>query len=641
MQLVSKLPSTNTPPKVVGNALRFRPIYMIPIVLLLIVFMQSFFKQQEAEVESLHYENLSNNLEVAYNETLIGYERSARLIFSEIVNQPEVLRLYSRAYRADEEEQDLIRTELYSMLIEDYNRLESMNLRHLHFHLPDNVSFLRFHQPDKYGDDLTDVRYTIVQTNATRTPTIGFEEGRVYNGFRYVFPLLYGGRHIGSVEVSVSFNAIQQDLTDLMPGATNFMLRSDIVQTTVFEDLQGNYVVSDLTDEYAYDRLVVENYRSQGLKWEQIEAINAALRAHPDFASRLATGEAFSLMVTVEGTDYTTSFLPVRNIKDEQVAYVMYYKVDEFITASRGSFIFGQVAVGLVGVGAILFFWYIDRSTLFINRQRLQLANQNITLEATNAALDEARKQAEAANQLKSQFLANMSHELRTPLNAILNFTKFVSTGMLGEVNNEQVDMLEKVGSNGKYLLTLINDLLDISKIEAGQLKLFVEDDVDLSKEFQAVADVAETALAEKSVNLVLDLQPDLPLVACDRRRVRQIMLNLVSNACKFTDEGSVTISLKQEGDIMKFAVTDTGPGVAPEDYEAIFETFRQTEVGLKKGGGTGLGLPISRRLAEIHGGNLAFESTVGKGSTFYFILPMHNETLAEIKRRQDIAVPA
>ncbi len=641
MQLVSKLPPPSTSPKAASSALRFRPVLVIPIVIVLIVLMQIFFKQQEDEVDSLHYQNLSRNLEVAYNETLIGYERAAKLIFSEIVNQPEVLRLYSRAYRADEAEQNLIRTELYSLLIEDYNRLESMNLRQLHFHLPNNVSFLRFNQPDKYGDDLTNVRYTVARTNATRTATFGFEEGRIYNGFRYVFPLLYGGRHIGSVEVSLSFNAIQQDLTNLMPGATNFMLRSDIVQATVFDDFQSYYVISDLTDEYAYDRLVVENYRGKDLTWEQIQAINAALRAHPDFESRLDTAEAFTLMVSVDGTDYTASFLPVRNIKDEHVAYVIYYNRDNFITASRSSFVFGQVAVGIVGAGAILFFWYIDRSTAFIDHQRLQLAAKNAELETTNIALDEARKQAETANQLKSQFLANMSHELRTPLNAILNFTKFVSSGMLGEVNAEQVEVLDKVSSNGKYLLALINDLLDISKIEAGQLKLLLEDDVDLSKEFQAVADVAETSLADKPVNLVLKLQPNLPLITCDRRRIRQIMLNLVSNACKFTDEGSVTLSLEQDGDTIKFAVADTGPGIAPEDYEVIFETFRQTEVGLKKGGGTGLGLPISRRLAEIHGAQLGFESVVGKGSKFYFTLPLHNEKLADMKRRQEVAVLA
>lgn len=640
MQLISKLPA-KTPAQHSGSMMRFRPVYMIPIIVLLIAVMQLFFRNQQTELEALHYNNLSSNLEVAYQETLIGYERAAQLIFSEIVNQPEVMRLYSRAYGADEAEQALIRTELYSMLVEDYNRLESMNLRQLHFYLPNNHSFLRFHEPSRYGDDMTGVLYTVEQTNATRTATFGFEEGRIYNGFRYVFPLLYGGRHIGSAEVSVSFNAIQQDFTSLMNGATNLMVRSDIVRRSLFADQLDRYIASDLTENYFYDRAVVENYRSKDLTWEQIEAINAALRAQPDFETRLTLGDAFSQMVTVDGVDYTTSFMPVINARGEHAAYVVYYRLDEFITASQASHVYSQLAVGLVGVSAIVFFWYIDRSTAFINRQRLQLATQNSVLESTNIALEDARTQAVTANQLKSQFLANMSHELRTPLNAILNFSQFVSSGMLGEVNHEQVDVLEKVNSNGKYLLSLINDLLDISKIEAGQLKLFVEDDVDLVKEFQAVADVAETALADKPVNLVLKVQDNLPLVTCDRRRMRQIMLNLVANACKFTDKGSVTLTLKHEGDILKFAVSDTGPGIAPQDFEAIFETFRQTEVGLKKGGGTGLGLSISRRLAEIHGGQLSFESVVGKGSTFYVTLPMNNPTLADMKLRQEVAVPA
>lgn len=267
------------------------------------------------------------------------------------------------------------------------------------------------------------------------------------------------------------------------------------------------------------------------------------------------------------------------------------------------------------------------------------LADQ-IAVAVRNADLfqqaQSSRAEAEQANVVKSQFLAAMSHELRTPLNAVLNFTQFVSSGMLGDVNADQVDMLDKVVQSGKHLLSLINDVLDISKIESGALTLFVEDDINLITEAETVVSAAAGLLAEKSVQIHTDIEPNMPLVVGDKRRLRQIMLNLVSNACKFTDEGEVHISLKHSGDFIEFSVRDTGPGIAAEDHELIFETFRQSTTGLRQGEGTGLGLPISRRLAEIHGGQLWLESAVGSGSIFYFNVPIHNPNLTPMVKRKE-----
>jgi len=251
-------------------------------------------------------------------------------------------------------------------------------------------------------------------------------------------------------------------------------------------------------------------------------------------------------------------------------------------------------------------------------------------LEAQTIEAVMAREQAERSDRVKSQFLASVSHELRTPLNAVLNFTQFVSSGMMGEVNDRQVEALNKVYNSGAHLLDLINDVLDISKIEANSLQLFVEENVNLSKEMNVVIDSAESTLKGKPVRLNVDIPQDLPLITGDRQRIRQIMLNLVGNACKFTDEGDVTLKLAHVGDDIVFTISDTGPGIAPEDQDGIYDPFLQGHAGLRHGG-TGLGLPICKRLIEAHGGNIRFETEPGKGTSFYVALPIQPAILTPV----------
>ena len=264
----------------------------------------------------------------------------------------------------------------------------------------------------------------------------------------------------------------------------------------------------------------------------------------------------------------------------------------------------------------------------------LQTIASSMSIALENIRLfDETRrllKETEQADQAKSAFLSSMSHELRTPLNAIINFVEMVARGMIGPVNGEQVEILDQALHSSKHLLNLINDVLDISKIQAGQLTLFIEDQVSVQVEVEAALSMVGGLLQEKGLQLIRDIDPHLPLVPCDRRRLRQVLLNLISNAIKFTHQGTVTVSVKnQEADVL-FAVIDTGPGIPPEEQKLIFEPFLQAENGERQVQGTGLGLPISRSLVRAHGGELWVDSQRGEGSAFFFTLPVapHQERM-------------
>jgi signal transduction histidine kinase len=253
------------------------------------------------------------------------------------------------------------------------------------------------------------------------------------------------------------------------------------------------------------------------------------------------------------------------------------------------------------------------------------LANQ-VAIALRNAQLFNdavlARQEAERANDIKSRFLASMSHELRTPLNAILNFTGFVADGVFGPVNAEQTDALETTLDSGAHLLSLINDVLDLAKVESGAMDMFVEE-VDMQALLKSTAATATGLLKNKPVILVVDVDENLPALAGDKRRLRQILLNLVSNAVKYTKEGSITLAAHQHDDRLQISVQDTGIGIAPEDQSLVFESFHQAEGSNSNEFGTGLGLPIAKHFVEAHGGQIWFETEIGVGTTFYVRLPL------------------
>jgi GAF domain-containing protein len=261
----------------------------------------------------------------------------------------------------------------------------------------------------------------------------------------------------------------------------------------------------------------------------------------------------------------------------------------------------------------------IELLRTFATQSALAIQNARLFHE-----IEDKSRQLEAASQHKSEFLANMSHELRTPLNAIIGFSEVLGERLFGELNEKQEEYLKDIHASGQHLLSLINDILDLSKIEAGRMELELADFHLPQAIDNALVLVRERAL-RRGITLEQSIDPHLGDIRGDERKVKQVLLNLLSNAIKFTPEGGrIEVRAKPVNGSVEVSVIDTGVGIAPEDQEAIFEEFRQVGTAAKKVEGTGLGLALSRKFIELHGGRIWVDSQVGVGSTFTFTIPVH-----------------
>jgi len=265
----------------------------------------------------------------------------------------------------------------------------------------------------------------------------------------------------------------------------------------------------------------------------------------------------------------------------------------------------------------------------------LQTLSDQVAVAIDNARSYElslqAVKEMREIDRLKTTFLANMSHELRTPLNSIIGFSRVILKGIDGPISELQQTDLTAIYNSGQHLLGLINDILDLSKIEAGKMELAFEE-VNVADVITSVMSTVAGLIKDKPIRLVKNIPENVPHAHADPIRIRQVLINLFSNAAKFTDEGDITVNVQmQTGSTgkpeIKISVIDTGPGIAEKDQNKLFQPFSQVDdLPTRKTGGSGLGLSISQRLIHMHGGQIGLQSSVGQGSTFYFTLPVYHE---------------
>jgi len=555
------------------------------------------------------------------NSIINQYKTSNSFIFKSIIDNKDVLLLQKKALDSKSAiEQDKYRKLLYKKLEHFYSHLKEYGIKQLHFHLPDNKSFLRFHKPNKYGDDLSDIRNSIVCVNKNLKAIDGFEEGRIFNGYRFVYPLILEKEHIGSVEISIGFNAINKISMTNYKIFQYMILNKEVVDGKVFSGERKNYEQSTINENFFHEVNSFLNYKNNSEFQKDIFSLSVFRKINTMLSEKFDTAyflEYKSKIEFFEFSDlhYYVSLLPIQNIQNENIGYIISYTKCECIRGIYDEFYIKLLLVVLLFLLLILYLYKREMS--------------KIELENLNKIANEQRDKAIKSASVKAEFLANMSHEIRTPLNGILGFVELLSETVTDKKSKEY---LKIVNDSSHHLVGIIDDILDFSKIESGKLNLDKHDFL-VKKEFEVITHLFEAKASQKNISLHLDISKNVPLsLNSDPLRIKQVISNLVSNAIKFTHkEKNIYITISYRDNYLDISVKDEGVGIASEKLKHIFEAFNQEDNSTtREYGGTGLGLSISSELVSLLGGRLKVSSEIGKGSEFYFTIPVLIGTLVE-----------
>ncbi len=686
----------------------------------------------------------------AYNTLYNEYKTIANLIFEANINTEEVKSIFAKATLSTEKEKDEARKALYKYLKLKYTVLKKINIKQLHFHLPNNDSFLRFHRPQKYGDNLTSIRQTVEYVNRLKKPVDSFEEGRIYNGYRFVFPIFKTSRYLGSVEVSFNTLRLNEDFKLNYNVSSLFLILKDVVDKKVFDDEHSNYVSSGVEKFYIEKKNInttnvkntmsdktinILNERSKDLNSfslydEKIDKVVTLIKV-----SNTIDGTVVGIFLIHSNANYIHNksnnfyvILFLINILILIILYFIYtrskyeekiYKKNQDLEAKQTEIlsfnkdlekrveektkelkkslkIFGEnvIASGadlkgnityaspalcdisgykkeeLIGCGHNIFrhkdmpskvykdLWDTIKSGKVWNGElknkkkngEVYWVNASIMPEfdAQNNIIRYSSIRVEiTAQKAKEEFMANMSHELRTPLNAIIGFSSILNKKQIDLHNKE---LSSQIYTSAKSLLNLINDILDLAKIEnanftieAFNFNLF-DELVEFSQQFEGLTH-------KKLLNFKTTLDDSLKgIFHGDWGRINQIALNLISNAVKFTPkDGTIGFSGDYKNGIFMMSVSDTGIGMNQEVQDKIFKPFEQADGSTtRKYGGTGLGLSITQNLVELMDGKIELESSEGKGTSFKVSIPLkkldkevledHQSQLSEVEKDDSLS---
>ena len=546
--------------------------------------------------------------EVRVNNAFISsYRDFSKALFDEAINKDNILKLVYQYDHAPPENKNVYRARLYDSLAYVYKIIKHNNFNIFHFHDAQGNSLLRFHKPKKFGDNLLFFRKSIGTIIKKHQYIEGFEEGRIINSYRFIYPLFYNEEYIGSVETSVSIISLLHEKEQAFLGSAKLYVKEEIYDRIVNKNTKKYYTNCNINGYKTYLFSSTDKEKERKIPDSTIWLLNE--KAQESINNISTTNRAVVKWVRTNN-NWLITFFPLKNIAGQQVALVGAYEIYKPLDALLKSKRIVTIVSTVVSLLLMLFFLFMTWG----KRQAIQ--RQKI--------IQKAKEKAEEMARLKSSFLANMSHEIRTPMNGVVGMTEILKLTPLDKNQKEFVSIIE---SSASSLLNVINDILDFSKIDSNKIEIeFIT--FHIRKSIEDVGDSLLLPVEKKGIAMLTYIDPNIPdTLIGDPARLRQIILNLANNAIKFTDEGEVLISAElvktdDKGVTILFKVKDTGIGISAEAQQKLFSAFTQADATInRKYGGTGLGLTISKSLVELMGGELLLESEVGKGSVFYFSL--------------------
>jgi signal transduction histidine kinase len=577
-----------------------KPFFSFLVFLILEIIIVSGLISYHSQEKQAYTKELTNRLETVVNAVVNIFGLVSQAIFEEVVNKPEIIDLFKYAHTGTIEEQAVIRQKMYEKLQSTYNNLQRKNLRQLHFHLPDNTSFLRMHKPEQFGDNLSDARYSVKLANELKKPIQGFEEGKIINGFRYVFPVFDDTTHIGSVEASMAFDGIHQEISKLYPLEYQMILKKEVVFGTVFVSEQSNYVPCEISDEYMCENEKLRKLHNRLFSRTTMKEIDKSLKN--DLNQQLNQNKAFVSSIKLSGINYVLTFHPVENLKGEVVSYIIGYHENNHIMELENDLYIKLSVFSLLNMLTFLFLYHIQRHNKLIEDKNQRLVN---------------------LDQEKNEFLGVVVHDLKNPLSGIQAFSEEIKTNYDGLSKEEVIEFAELMSDSSSRMFALISNLLDVSAIESGKINLNIEP-LNLLPIVQSVVQTYQTPASIKKITIHFNAPSQTYLVDIDKNAVVQILDNLISNAVKYSPwKKSIYVSIQIEDSMVCCIVKDEGPGLTQTDQQKLFGKFsRLTNKPTNGEHSTGLGLFIVKKLVDAMNANISCESEQGQGTTFTVYFP-------------------
>ncbi|MEA3553456.1 MAG: ATP-binding protein [Campylobacterota bacterium] len=629
-----------------NSLLKFGIVFIVLSTLVFIILNY----ERSTKIE-LHLENKTKQYEQNYNATYKGYKNLAKVIFETDINSNEVKKIFAQASITKDKEQDIVRKKLYDKLKNTYELLKSYNIKQLHFHLPSNESFLRFHRPNRFGDNLTNVRETIKYSNDNKEQIDGFEEGRIYNGYRFVYPLSYDGKHIGTVEVSFSTLVMSLEMVSNYKVITQFLISKEVVGQKVFDDEKSNYVKSPLEDFY------IEKKSAKVLA--DINNINIAeplsKKTNKIVKNRGFDNDSFSIYDTYRKNIVT--FIKVKNPINRSVVGILVVQSDAsyIVNKNRNFYIVMFFSILLITVGLLLIYKELEQKYKFrieaekerkINK-KLQKLNDEVKesrneVEKLNEGLelkvkDEVHKNVLAQEKLfKSEKMAsmgemigNIAHQWRQPLSVISTVASGIQLQQEHKILTDELllNSCEQIIENTQNLSDIINNFSDFIEKDR-ERELF-----SLKSNLNRFMSLIVGSLKHDHINIVLDVDDDDIKIDAYPSELIQCYMNIYNNSNEAfhhntIDDRVILINVIKDDSKLCIIFQDNAGGIKDDILPKIFEPYFTTK---HQSQGKGLGLHMTYNLivngmgGTIEASNKHFEykSKENYGVEVKIILPV------------------